>query len=163
MYNTDVIPHSTTRWRQYLTISGKNQNFLSDNWGEDNGWWRTKFSLRLRSCLCHLHEQNKTIWGLWSEIKTLCETGTLDILHSCPSCREFHSRCAWWLLSRQTGLTSVFLWLLVPHASLKSCSASCCYYCCMPIAERDGDSQEAHVLPIKAIEHKVSWPEAKSI
>lgn len=43
-------------------------------------------------------------------------------------------------------LTSVFLQLLVPHASLKSSSASCCYCCCMPITGRDGDSQEVHTL-----------------
>lgn len=47
---------------------------------------------------------------------------------------------------RQRGLTSVFLQLLVPHASLKSSSASCCYCCCMPITGRDGDSQEVHTL-----------------
>lgn len=48
---------------------------------------------------------------------------------------------------RQRRLTSVFLRLLVPHASLKSSSASCCYCCCMPITGRDGDSQEVHTLP----------------
>lgn len=45
---------------------------------------------------------------------------------------------------RQRGLTSVFLQLLVPHASLKSSSASCRYCCCMPITGRDGESREVH-------------------
>lgn len=44
------------------------------------------------------------------------------------------------------GLTSVFLRLLVPHASLKS-SSSASYRCCMPITGGDGDSQEVHALP----------------
>lgn len=48
---------------------------------------------------------------------------------------------------RQRGLTSVLLRLLVPLASLKSSSASCCYYLCMPITERDGDSLDVHRLP----------------
>lgn len=56
----------------------------------------------------------------------------------------------WWGGREQTdsseGLTSVFLRLLVPHASLKSSSASCCYCRCMPITEGDGDSQEVHAL-----------------